>query len=78
MCVAEDESSPATRSWRVFCEVREGGRTSISLKAADAQCVTCRRNRSFFQEDEDTFFSQRVSVQAAGSWRAVSGSELCA
>lgn len=33
---------------------------------------------SFFQEDEDMFFSQRVSVQAAGSWRAVSGSELCA
>lgn len=61
-------------SW-VFREAREGGRMS-HLSGQPAQCVLCRRNAELLPGGGRRGFSRRASVQAAGSCRAVSGSEL--
>lgn len=61
-------------SW-VFREAREGGRMS-HLSGQPAQCVLCRRSAELLPGGGRRGFSRRASVQAAGSCRAVSGSEL--
>lgn len=68
-------AGPATPP-RPGCSVRLGRADACPSLRQPAQCVLCRRNAELLPGGGRRGFSRRASVQAAGSCRAVSGSEL--